>query len=125
MEFKEKQAIYIQIADFVCEQILLKKWQIGDKILSIRDLAISIEVNPNTVMRTYEFLQQQEIIVNKRGIGFFVAEDAAEKIVALRRKQFVEQELPTLFKTMYLLQLDCEMLQKEYQQFIEKNFKSI
>lgn len=125
MEFKEKQAIYIQIADFVCEQILLKKWQIGDKILSIRDLAINIEVNPNTVMRTYEFLQQQEIIVNKRGIGFFVAEDAAEKIVALRRKQFVEQELPALFKTMYLLQLDCEMLQKEYQQFIEKNFKSI
>lgn len=124
MEFKEKQAIYIQIADFVCEQILLKKWQIGDKILSIRDLAISIEVNPNTVMRTYEFLQQQEIIVNKRGIGFFVAEDAPEKIVTLRRKQFVENELPQLFKTMYLLQMDCDMLQKEYQQFIETNFKN-
>ncbi len=124
MEFKEKQAIYIQIADFVCEQILLKKWQIGDKILSIRDLAISIEVNPNTVMRTYEFLQQQEILVNKRGIGFFVAEDAPEKIVTLRRKQFVENELPQLFKTMYLLQMDCDMLQKEYQQFIETNFKN-
>ena len=69
MDFRENPAIYIQIAEYVCEQILLKKWNLGDKIISIRDLAINMEVNPNTVQRAYDFLQQREIITNKRGIG--------------------------------------------------------
>jgi GntR family transcriptional regulator len=123
MEFREKQAIYLQIAEYVCEQILLQKWKIGDKILSIRDLAINLEVNPNTVMRTYDFLQQQEIIVNKRGIGYFVAEDSETKILAFRRQQFMENELPVFFRNLYLLNIDMETLAPQYEQFINDNFK--
>jgi GntR family transcriptional regulator len=123
MEFREKQAIYLQIAEYVCEQILLKKWSLGDKILSIRDLAIALEVNPNTVMRTYDFLQQQGIIVNKRGIGFFVADDSEAKIIAFRRQQFMENELPVFFRNMYLLNMDFDGLKKQYEQFIQDNFK--
>lgn len=124
MEFREKQAIYLQIAEYVCEQILLQKWKIGDKILSVRDLAISLEVNPNTVMRTYEFLQQQEIIANKRGIGYFVADDAETKILTFRRQQFLENELPVFFRNLYLLNIDLESLTPQYQQFINENFKN-
>jgi GntR family transcriptional regulator len=123
MEFREKQAIYLQIAEYVCEQILLQKWKIGDKILSIRELAISLEVNPNTVMRTYEFLQQQEIIANKRGIGYFVAEDSEAKILAFRRQQFMENELPVFFRNIYLLKIDFDSLPPQYEQFINDNFK--
>ena len=125
MEFREKQAIYLQIAEYVCEQILLKKWKIGDKILSIRDLAVNLEVNPNTVMRTYDFLQQQEIIANKRGIGYFVAEDSEVKILAFRRQQFIENELPVFFRNLYLLNIDLDSLTPQYQQFINDNFKQI
>jgi DNA-binding transcriptional regulator YhcF (GntR family) len=71
MEFRDNPAIYIQIAEYVCEQILLKKWKLDDKIISIRELAVTIEVNPNTVQRAYDFLQQKNIITNKRGIGLF------------------------------------------------------
>ena len=124
MEFREKQAIYLQIAEYVCEQILLQKWKIGDKILSVRDLAISLEVNPNTVMRTYEFLQKQEIIANKRGIGYFVADDAEAKILTFRRQQFLENELPVFFRNLYLLNIDLESLTPQYQQFINENFKN-
>ena len=122
MEFREKQAIYLQIAEYVCEQILLKKWIIGDKILSIRDLAIALEVNPNTVMRTYDFLQQQGIILNKRGIGFFVADYAETKIIAFRQQQFIENELPVFFRNLYLLNIDFDALRKQYEQFIQDNF---
>ena len=123
MEFREKQAIYLQIAEYVCEQILLQKWIIGDKILSIRDLAIALEVNPNTVMRTYDFLQQQGIIVNKRGIGYFVADDSETKILAFRQQQFMENELPVFFRNVYLLNIDFDGLKKQYEQFIQDNFK--
>ncbi len=66
MQFRESQAIYLQIADYVCERILLKEWKPGERVPSVRELAVQLEVNLNTVMRSYDFLQQQEIIQNQR-----------------------------------------------------------
>jgi DNA-binding transcriptional regulator YhcF (GntR family) len=123
MEFREKQAIYLQIAEYVFEQILLKKWPVGDKILSIRDLAVAMEVNPNKVKRNYVFLDQQGIISNKRGVGFFVEPDAEDKIIAYRREQFLKNELPIFFRNLYLLKIDIAELPPQYEQFIAENFK--
>jgi GntR family transcriptional regulator len=123
MEFREKQAIYLQIAEYVFEEILLKKWQDGDKILSIRDLAVTLGVNPNTVQRTYDFLSQQGIIANRRGMGFFVEPDAEAKIIAFRREQFLKNELPNFFRNLYLLKIDIATLPPQYEQFISENFK--
>jgi GntR family transcriptional regulator len=124
MEFREKQAIYLQIAEYVFEQILLKKWQVGDKILSIRDLAVALEVNPNTVQRSYDFMQQQGIIANKRGLGFFVEPEAEDKIIAFRRAQFMENELPVFFRNLYLLKIDIADIPPQYLQFVRENFES-
>jgi GntR family transcriptional regulator len=124
MEFREKQAIYLQIAEYVFEEILLKKWQEGDKILSIRDLAIALEVNPNTVQRTYDFLSQQGIIANRRGLGFFVEPEAEAKIMAFRREQFLKNDLPNFFRNLYLLKIDLAELPPQYEQFISENFKN-
>jgi GntR family transcriptional regulator len=123
MEFKENPAIYIQIAEYVCEQILLKKWKLGDKIISIRDLAVQIEVNPNTVQRAYDLLQQQNIITNKRGIGYFTEEDAMERILCFRKTQFIEHELPVFMRNIYLLKIDLKEIKVLYDQFVKDNFK--
>jgi GntR family transcriptional regulator len=123
MEFKENPAIYIQIAEYVCEQILLKKWKLGDKIISIRDLAVQMEVNPNTVQRAYDLLQQQNIITNKRGIGYFTEEDAMERILCFRRTQFIEHELPVFMRNIYLLKIDFKEIKALYDQFVKDNFK--
>lgn len=123
MEFREKQAIYLQIAEYVCEQILLGKWKLSDKIPSIRDLAIAMEVNPNTVQRTYDFLQQREIITNKRGIGYFVEQDAMERILTFRKEQFIQNEMPVFFRNLYLLKMDFKEIKQLYEQFIKDNFK--
>ena len=123
MEFKENPAIYIQIAEYVCEQILLKNWKLGDKIISIRELASQIEVNPNTVQRAYDLLQQQNIITNKRGIGYFTEDDAMERILDFRREQFMNYELPVLLRNIYLLKIDFKEIKSLYEQFIKDNFK--
>ncbi len=65
MNFNEKQAIYLQIASIVCDTILEGKWKV-DKIPSVRELAVDLQVNPNTVMRAYDHLQQEQILMNKR-----------------------------------------------------------
>ncbi len=123
MDFKENPAIYIQIAEYVCEQILLKKWNLGDKIISIRDLAVNMEVNPNTVQRSYDFLQQREIITNKRGVGYFIEDDAMERILTFRREQFMENEMPVFMRNIYLLKIDFKEIKSLFEQFVKDNFK--
>ena len=117
MEFNQSQAIYMQIGDYISEQILLDRWKEGDRILSVRELGVSLQVNPNTVMRTYDFLQNVEIIFNKRGVGYFVAEQAKNKIIDLRRKQFLEMELPVIFKNMKLLGMTFDELKAKYEEY--------
>ena len=122
MEFRDNPAIYIQIAEYICEQILLGKWKLGEKILSIRDMAVAIEISPNTVQRAYDFLQQKNIITNKRGIGYFTEADATEQIIAFRREQFMENELPLFLRNLYLLKIDPDDIKTYYKQFIKINF---
>jgi len=110
MEFTDKQAIYLQIADYVCEHILTKKWLPGDRIPSTRELGSKLEVNPNTVMRAYEFLKNQEIIHDQRGIGFFISDEAQNKVLAYRKAQFLEQDLPQFLKTLALLGMNIDDL---------------
>src|SRR4051812_47596050 len=123
MEFRDNQAIYLQIAEYVCEQVLLGKWMPGSKIPSIRELAIFMEVTPNTVQRTYDYLQQEEIFTNKRGVGYFVSEDGVEKILQFRRSLFLQNELPVMFRNMYLLKITAEDVTRRFEKFIEENFK--
>lgn len=117
MEFNQTQAIYLQIGDYICEQILLERWNESDRILSVRELGVALQVNPNTVMRTYDFLQNNEIIFNKRGVGYFVANQAKEKIIAYRRELFLEKELPVFFKNMNLLGMKIEDLKVKFEEY--------
>ena len=116
MKFRQNQAIYLQIADHISEKILTGTWKENERIPSIRELAEAIEVNPNTVMRSYSYLQDLDIIYNQRGIGYFVAADAYQKTLALKKKNFVRRELPRIFRTMDLLHLTCEDLKALYDQ---------
>jgi len=122
MNFKDKEAIYLQIAAYVSEHITLGEWLPEEKIPSVRDLAIKLQVNPNTVMRTYEYLQNQEVLFNKRGMGIFVAPDAIAKIKATRKERFLQQELPDFFRSLYLLDISLDEVKKRYEAFITENY---
>ena len=121
MEFNENEAIYLQIASYVGEHILRQQWLPDQKIPSVRELAAALQVNPNTVMRTYELLQSQETIYNKRGLGFFVAPEAAARVRAYRRERFLQQELPAFFATISLLDIDLAEIKQRYEQFQAQN----
>lgn len=106
MEFQDQKPIYLQIAEFMEEAILTKQWQ--ERIPAIRELAVQLKVNPNTVTRSYAFLENIGIIASQRGIGYFVAENAQAKILALKKDTFLAQTLPQLFKAMDLLKITPE-----------------
>lgn len=94
MKFRDSQSIYLQIAERICDEILANKFPPGERIPSIREYAAMVEVNANTVVRSYEWLQQHEIIFNKRGIGYYVSPDGKNRIREMRRVRFFEDELP-------------------------------
>jgi len=125
MEFKDNEAIYLQIAAFVCDNILIRKWPAEQKIPSVRDLAVELEVNPNTVMRSYEYLQNQQIVYNKRGLGLFVAPDGYDMVKQLRRENFLQQNLPRLFKEMYLLDISIAEIEKKFRDFKDENYGTL
>ncbi|XWW45154.1 GntR family transcriptional regulator [Fibrella sp. USSR17] len=117
MEFNDKQPIYLQIADYVSEQILQQAWPPGERIPSVRDLGSSLEVNPNTAMRAFDFLQQQGILFIKRGMGYYAADDAPERVKAMRRTRFMDIELPELFRTMTLLGVSMTEIESRFNAF--------
>jgi len=120
MEFTEKNAIYLQIAENICAFILSKKWHNEERIPSIRETAVMMEVNPNTVHRAYDYLQSMGVIYNKRGIGYFVSEDGLEKTKTLKRLEFIENDLPEFIKKMQLLEISLDELISQIKNSINK-----
>ncbi|WP_177863780.1 GntR family transcriptional regulator [uncultured Bacteroides sp.] len=124
MTFKENKPIYLQIADRIMDEILQNVYEEEGRILSVREYAGVVEVNANTVVRTYDYLQNQGIIYNKRGLGYFVSTGAAQKIVALRKETFLQQVLPDVFKEMYLLHIPMETLAEMFDVYQKERRKS-
>ena len=123
MNFKESKSIYLQIADRICDEILLGKYKEDERIPSVREYASIVEVNSNTVMRTFDYLQSDEIIYNKRGIGYFVSKGAQKAIKSNRKKSFLKEEIFHFFNQLYTLGISDEELSAMYKEYVSKQNK--
>ncbi len=110
MDFRKQKPIYLQIADHLSEQVLQGALTPDDRMPSVRDVAASMGVNPNTVVRSFDYLQQGGIIYQRRGVGYFVSPDAKERILAEQRREFLEEELPLIRQKMQVLGIDLKEL---------------
>ena len=109
MQFDSNRPIYLQILDSICEQILDGKLEPDGRILSVREYGAQLGVNPNTIMRSYERLTNDGIIYNKRGLGYFIAPDARDKVLDIKRKEFMENVFPKILRQMQLLGIGPEI----------------
>ena len=98
MNFKESKAIYLQIADRICDEILLGQYQEEERIPSVREYAAMVE----------------------RGIGYFVSSGAKELIFSLRRETFLKDELEHVFRQLYTLGVSDDELLTMYRNFMMK-----
>ncbi len=106
MMFTNDKPIFQQMADRLEEEILAGVYKDDDRIPSVREYAVTLEVNTNTAVKAYEQLSRANIIYNKRGMGYFVNPGAREQILSERRNAFLGQSLPELFRQMQLLDID-------------------
>lgn len=108
MDFNQQKPIYLQILDLISDRILSGEYGPGERIPSVREFGADLGVNPNTVMRTFERLTSDGIIFNKRGIGYFISQDASSIILGNERKAFMEEEVPKVAAKARLLGISPE-----------------
>ena len=108
MTFTNDKAIYIQMADRLCDEILAGKYKDDDRIPSVREYAVMLEVNANTAVKAYDELSRANIIYNKRGLGYFVTPGAKKQILKERKQEFMKERLPELFRQMQLLDITID-----------------
>lgn len=110
MHFKPNFPIYLQVVDFICERILTRIWNENEKLPSVKELSVLIAVNPNTIIKSLTYLLDNHILLTQRGVGYFLTEDAYQKTIDLKRKQFIKEDLPDVFSNMKLLGISLEEL---------------
>lgn len=115
MIFNQDRPIFLQIADRLCDEILAGKYQDDDRIPSVREYAVLLEVNTNTAVKSYDELARANIIYNKRGLGYFVTKGAREQILKERRNVFMKEQLPELFRQMRLLGITLKDVKSAYE----------
>ncbi|MBX2857048.1 MAG: GntR family transcriptional regulator [Cellvibrionaceae bacterium] len=119
MNFDDSQAIYLQVADYIAEKILSEEWKTEQRIPSVREIAKSLKVNVNTVMRSYSLLQEKSIINNQRGIGYFVATSAPSLVAQWKRNEFTRTDLPKVFHQAKILGYTAEEINELYKNFLD------
>ena len=114
MQFNNDRPIYLQLADRLADDIVAGTYADDDRVPSVREFAVQAEVNVNTAVKAFDQLAREEIIYNRRGLGYFVAPGARGRIVAARRAHFMSEVLPGLFRQMRLLGIGIDEVAERF-----------
>ncbi|MFF2907647.1 GntR family transcriptional regulator [Paenibacillus sp. NPDC057934] len=85
IEFDNNVPIYIQIMNYIKGEIVTGKLKPGDKIPSVRELASDLQINPNTVQRTFQELEREMIVETRRGMGRYVTSEEG-RIMTIKKE---------------------------------------
>ena len=115
MIYQNERAIYVRIAERICDDILSGKYAEEERVPSVRELAAEYEVNTNTALRAFDILQRDGILAQQRGIGMLVERGARRRIRAARRKAFLEHDMPDFFRRLRLLGMTIDDVVEAWQ----------
>lgn len=101
MEFQANTPIYLQLIDMVKLQIISGQLQPGEKLLSVRDLAMKYGVNPNTMQKALSELEWEKLVYTVRTTGRYVTEDTA--LIQKLRKELAEMRIGEFFTELHKL----------------------
>ncbi|MNH99787.1 HTH-type transcriptional repressor YtrA [compost metagenome] len=97
-EYHSSKAIYLQVADRIKRQIVSQELQAGQKLQSVREMAVTCKVNPNTIQRTYSELEREGVLETRRGQGTFVTEQ--EELLTGLRLNMIEEQIASFVLVM-------------------------
>ena len=116
--FHSSQPIYQQLAERIKKQILRGELTLGEKLPSVRDTGIEVNVNPNTVQRTYRELEAMHIVESRRGQGTFVTDDRA--VLNSIREEMKLAVMNEFFQQMYEMGYSNEEIKQGLMEFVNR-----
>lgn len=121
MKFSNDKAIYIQIAERLCDEILAEKYKEDERIPSVREYAVLLEVNANTAVKSYDLLATEGVVYNKRGLGYFVSPGAKKQIRKTRKQEFMKERIPELARQMKLLDIGFDEVKDKLKKLLQED----
>jgi GntR family transcriptional regulator len=109
--WNEDQPIYRQLRDRLMEMILDRVIEEGDAMPSVRQISVELKINPITVTRAVQELEECGALEKRRGLGNFVKPGAREQLLQQERKKFLKEDWPALRAKLERLQISLESLQ--------------
>lgn len=120
ISFDPKTPIYIQIMNLIKRDIVTGKIKPGDKLLSVREMAAELQVNPNTLQRVYQELEREGITYTQRGMGTFVKED--ENMIRELKREMAMEIINNFIQGMRNLGFSGDELVKVIEEKVKEEF---
>jgi GntR family transcriptional regulator len=110
IQWNDGAPIYRQLKDRVIAMMLDGLLKPGDALPSVRQVAAEYQLNPITVSRAYQELADEALVEKRRGLGMYVTEEAARKLLASERERFLREEWPLVLERIQRLGLSMQEL---------------
>jgi len=110
IQWSDGAPIYRQLKDRVIAMMLDGLLKPGDALPSVRQVAADYQLNPITVSRAYQELADEALVEKRRGLGMYVTEEAAKKLLASERERFLREEWPLVMERIQRLGLNMQEL---------------
>ena len=113
IQWSDGAPIYRQLKDRVIAMMLDGVLKPGDALPSVRQVAAEYQLNPITVSRAYQELADEALVEKRRGLGMFVTDEAAKKLLVSERERFLHDEWPAVAERIQRLGLSAEELLRQ------------
>lgn len=119
LDLKSGVPIYLQIVEAMKQAGLYGRYAAGDRLPSVRDLAMELRINPNTVAKAYRTLQEEGVIESRPGGGNFMA-TRTETALTARKEEVIRGELEKIADQARTLGVDRPRLEELFRQALNK-----
>ena len=110
IQWNDGAPIYRQLKERVIAMMLDGVLKPGDALPSVRQVAADYQLNPITVSRAYQELADELLVEKRRGLGMYVTDEAARKLMASERERFLREEWPAVMERIARLGLSAQDL---------------
>ena len=104
--FDNERPIYVQLVEMIRIDIVSGKYKLGEKIPSVRELALKMKVNPNTMQKALAELESERLIYTERTNGKFVTED--NTLIEKVKERMAREKVKTYLKSIKSIGLTYE-----------------
>ncbi len=118
-DFDNERPIYVQLVEMIRIDIVSNKFKKGERLPSVRELALTMKVNPNTMQKALVELEEERLIYTERTNGKFVTED--EKLIEKVKKRLAEEKINNYLTSMKDIGIDYESAIKYLQEYGGQN----